>query len=536
MFHTISERKCCCMENKTIGMLHRIISFLLIFSMVITMIPYLPVNAETDSGIGIYNNVLTGSSDVYTDYKITLYQRTETPVYGDPDTPDIPTSYTYSYAEYRDSNNNPLPQDYLMTDSRGSIVYLNSDGTITLHQDRGVNFLDSPSFKQFLIDNNIGRVVIDLQNTETINNTPVKILEQYSVTNTGNGSDGEYDSTATGDPANEANIPSTREIYKINYTENPDTNEKYIDNESSYKFQEFKTTPLVDFDVSVKWRDTNTHRPPSGEVTFDISRTTDTVENPTYTPYTDYVGPSYTQVDSNNDTYTYGVPERDKNDTPYRYKAEENLPASGYDTYQIEALSDNSFQNYVLTTFECEFLWRDDAHSSEITKDSINAEFIKSHFELLDETDSSNISDILSTLDDSNISYDAETGKLTISGLVKITADGLAKVYSLKPKKPDGAAANALASIQVDDVKSNAYTGSADDEYLLYSINEGVNSNIVGKTYNGGKLTLTLTGKTEFKKQTKTAILFIFIVITEIQVLTNTTTEVVLMYILQRNV
>ena len=488
------------MENRTIGIYHRIISFILMLSMVITMIPYMPVNAtESMPGIGIYNNVLTGSNDIQTDYKVTVYKRIETPIY-DPDEPETVISYTYSYEEYKFDENNSFPQDYLLTDSGGSVVYLNSDGTITLRQDRGVNFLGNGAFRKFLMDNNIGRVVIDLQETETINNTPVKILEQYDVTNTGNGSEGQWDSTAAAtDPAQAENIP-TREIYMINYGESSDTHVKYIDGENDYKLQEFKTTPLIDFDVYVKWRDTNTHRPSSNSVSFYISRTTDTGENPTYTQYTDYVGPEYTSADSNNDVYTYSVPERDANDTAYHYKAEENLPTDdNYDSYKIETLSDNSFQNYVLTTFECTFDWKDTAHSSEITKDSINAEFIKSHFKLLDETDPSDISDILSTLDDSNISYDPSTRKLTINGLIKITSEGLAKVYSLKPKKPFDAQNDDPDTIAVSDVKANAYEGSADDKYLLSSVNEGVRSNIVDRTYNGGTLGLTLTGKTEFK-------------------------------------
>ena len=63
------------MENRTIGIYHRIISFILMLSMVITMIPYMPVNAtESMPGIGIYNNVLTGSNDIQTDYKVTVYK------------------------------------------------------------------------------------------------------------------------------------------------------------------------------------------------------------------------------------------------------------------------------------------------------------------------------------------------------------------------------------------------------------------------------------------------------------------------------
>ena len=61
------------MENRTIGIYHRIISFILMLSMVITMIPYMPVNAtESMQGIGIYNNVLTVSNDIQTDYKVTV--------------------------------------------------------------------------------------------------------------------------------------------------------------------------------------------------------------------------------------------------------------------------------------------------------------------------------------------------------------------------------------------------------------------------------------------------------------------------------
>lgn len=531
------------MKHTKVRLSNRVLAFLLTLAIMVTMMPYKSSVATGDSdtlgtGIGIVNNMMTDSNDIQNTYKVTFYKTTKTahpPTGGEGE-----TTYTYSYEAFQ------LTSEFSLVDQEGQTIYLESDGSIRMNKGQVVSFTDgnNSALENFLIANEITRIVIDFQAQEG----GAKAFEQYDSTTGFSGADNaDIDGlpSTTGDPAKEASIIS-REIYKINYSFDEVNKKNTIKDEDTYKLKQFNFTPMTDFDVNVQWRDTGSGRPEKEKITFTIERAE--VEGSTTSQYKAYTPEARTEVaaDSNNYLYTYKVPEYSADNKVYYYKAEnekkivtttDDPPVTqvvAINGYYISATDDSHFVNYSLREFQCDANWYDTAQAENIDKD-ISAAFIKSHFDLIDETDQNNPVNIFSfteaelenstlseedkefirntytqttktvtnpetseqttvtvyELPDSAIEY--KNNKLVISNLLEITSDGTAKIYSLKPKK---------TSIDVNDVDKkdgNAYSGSDVDSYLISSTNSGVRSNIVDRTYDGGALNLLLTGKTTFE-------------------------------------
>ena len=78
---------------------HRVIAFLLAWAIILTSLPYQRSEAQDDTqpnlnGIGIYNHVLTGQSDLQTVYHVKFYQTEEDTVTPATEPAVIGHSYT----------------------------------------------------------------------------------------------------------------------------------------------------------------------------------------------------------------------------------------------------------------------------------------------------------------------------------------------------------------------------------------------------------------------------------------------------------
>lgn len=528
-------------KYKGIGVHHRMAAFLLVLVMLFNLMPYQIFMAEDidKKGIGIYNHVMTDQNDLQTEYTVTFYRtvRHETQAAEEGQPPVV----TYEYVPVT------LSQEYELKADSDNTVFLDADGKILLEQEQIVDFTDSKNsaLRNFLINNQITRVVVDVSCNETRNGQIVKAYEQYSTSDGFSGVNAEYDSlpTTKDDPADAEVIPPTKKIYKINYHKD-EHNNTFIVSEDSYDIKQFDLTPMVDYDVFVQWRDTK--KPDNKSAMFDITRRNgesgaaayisgDGTDNTgtyggRYAGTDDTVTRTITEVDSNNTLYTYSVPEYSAEGNKYIYDAEEKK----IDDYYISKGENSHFTNYHLTDFSCDIKWNDFAHSSVIEK-KITPDFIISHFELLDETvygktynalkisedDLSNVTDeakefILHSGNYEEVTEDGKTyyvmksdnikykdGKIVISGLQEITSDGTAKIFSLKPKTEDD---ESVKEISVQDVTGktkseveNLYTGAKDDYYVPLATNTGVRSDVVDRAYNGAELSLTLTGKMTFE-------------------------------------
>lgn len=286
----------------------RAIAFLLTLIMLVTMMPYKSALANDDggiAGIGIKNNVLTAQNGLQTDYKITFYKLIETAVPPQEEGGEI--TYTYSYQAQT------LTSEMLLYDTAGNPVYLESDGSMRLNQGQTVNFLssspDNSVIKNYLINNQIARIVIQPTLKKSEGQKEIKIYEQYESSNGFSGSDSNIDNThsPTGDPAKDDQlIAGGADIYKLQYSYDNTNNVFFLVDRDDYYIKSINLTPMVDFDVDVQWRDTNKGRPDNDEVTFTIERTDDTLADPViYTKYTEADATRETEtVDSNNVTYT----------------------------------------------------------------------------------------------------------------------------------------------------------------------------------------------------------------------------------------
>lgn len=502
----------------------RLAAFFLVWTMLVTMIPPQLIGAADEvntTGIGIYNHVLTQLSGVQTNYQVKFYKLQTTP---DPPVEGQDPSYRYEEQS--------LPGEFQLTDSAGSIVYLSNSGGIQLESGRVLNFLDSNNsdLKSFLINNRIARIVITPQLKETLNVQEVKTFEQYSTTDGFSGSESNIDTanSPTGDPAKDTEITSVSKVYLLQYDENETDQRVTIHEESSYKVKQFDLTPMVDLDVHVQWRDTNSDRPNQNDVKFTISRAEgDSGSYEQYPPAnsSDTLSRTITVQDSNNIVYTYSVPEQAQNGTQFNYQAEEILPDIA--NYSITKVDATHFTNYSLRDFTSKIYWNDSAHSADITK-NINLDFIKSNFDLIDETDPDHPQNIPFSY--TSTEFDALTeaqnyvrdayekdaqgnyhlpmtyvektdsdGKkyyeLKFKNLFEITEDGTAKIYSIKQKTDQQKIdVSAVGTLSEDYAKNNG-----NDAYLVSAENTGVRSNIVDRAYDGGKLNFLLTGTTTFE-------------------------------------
>ena len=182
------------METKRINLSDRIVAFLLACTMIFTILPCPVINAEdVNYGIGIYNHILTEQSSTQTVYKIKLYRTQKTEVTPANEEEDEPAVYQYSYHEMF------LPGEYALQTNDNKTVYLASDGELILEKNQMVNFIDNANsdFKNYLIENQITRIVIDVQCHELRNGNNVKTYEQYTSQTGFSGEDADYEEPVT---------------------------------------------------------------------------------------------------------------------------------------------------------------------------------------------------------------------------------------------------------------------------------------------------------------------------------------------------
>ncbi len=570
-------------KNARIGLFDKITCFILVIAILFTSMPFRSKGEETPEyydGIGIYNHVLTSQQGVNSRFKLEFYHLVSDPVNPGPD--DV---VTYSYQKV------DLPGEYQFTDDSDQIVYLSVDGTTQIAQGKKVTFLDSSTpdsdpFKRFLKANQISRIVITPELTEIRDAAVVPVMEEYHSGDSTYDQNGYYsganstiDNTEkpAGDPAKDEAVKAKSKIYKLNYDGSGQLIYNYNDDTTSvteeYKLKQFDLTPMVELDVNVQWRDTNSGRPDSKTVGFDISRqpkgeTAESyiVDTPisalpggvlpddvnderyggTYANNDEIVLRTITKQDSNNDVYTYLVPEQSVDGKAYDYTAAEKLTDSA--NYSITAVNKTSFTNYSLKDFTCKVNWLDGAHDNEYTNKEGDItktpekilDFIKNNFELIDETDPEHPINILSVtaakfdaLTDTSLkeyiqntydkvtdannnvtgynipadffSYEAKTddnGKtyyeLSVKKLLEITADGTARIYSMKQKTVQGNSEPQPLPVTALD-SSASYADHESDTYKITATNEGVKSDIVDRAYEGGELNMLLTGTTTFE-------------------------------------
>ena len=532
--------------RKRVRLHHRVISFLMVWVLLLTMMPYKSAGADDSvdlNGVGIYNNILTDQSGVTAEYKIELYKLKQ-----EPENPPEGIIPDYSYEKIT-----VLPAEYSLRDSNNSIVYLNPDGSLELEQGRTLKLFDENNspFKTLLINNRIARIVITPQLEENIDGTQVKVLEQYPTVDGYSGSKSAVDldtsNPPTGDPAEDSIITSKSKVYLLDYVVNANTGAVSINEvpDNPYKLKQFDLTPMVDLDVYVQWRDTNNARPAAEDVSFDISRAerTDPNTDPTdYSPYPplpedpeaqpETLGRTIITQDSNNIKYTFSVPEKSENGNAFVYKAEEHLPDGA--KYSTSAVDNTHFVNYSLRDFTVKVNWLDSAHADEITK-NIDLNFIKEHFELIDETEPDRIVEIklsytpeeYQALTDEQkayvsraytavkegdtilrydipMTYEDNDGdgkmELTFQNLFEITSDGSARTYSIRQKVPSGSSeASPIPVSEVGSLTPGYDSTKGDDAYMVYAVNTGVRSNIVDRAYHGSEMNLLLTGSDTFE-------------------------------------
>ena len=142
------------------------------------------------------------------------------------------------------------------------------------------------------------------------------------------------------------------------------------------------------------------------------------------------------EVDSNNVRYTYSVPEYSSDNHKYTYEADEK-PVSDY---FIDVGTDSRFTNYHLTDFSCKVNWGDSGLPESVHK-SIDAQFIASHFELLDETVDGYVYDALKVRasDLEAEGFPEETKKFIQSTYTSVTETGMTyyKVSDTILNQPD---------------------------------------------------------------------------------------------------
>ncbi len=522
-----------------IGIPHKVIAFMLVWAILLTSLPYRRSQAEDRAtpdlnGIGIYNHILTEQSGLQTMYNLQFYQ---TKVYEvQPAQGDTPAVMGEKYVPF------VLGEEFLLHDTSGNAVYLESDGKMLLEQNQIVKFTETatPAFRQFLIDHKITRISFNVECHQMRDGQDAEVYKQY--------------------PSPNESVPSAEQIYDIEY----DSETNLIVAESSYDVKQYDLTPIVDYDVHVQWRDTNNRRPDSTNVLFDITRTQPEHESESYisavpqqsgethsasyggtyagTDPAESVHRTITEIDSNHILYTYGVPECASDGSKYTYETVRAsiVPDENADNnYYILKEDSNSFTNYHLTDFSCKVNWKDYAHN-DLNK-QITPAFIRSHFEFLDETIEDHPYNAFivnqATLNEewfpeetrsfieANYDYDEATGcyvmkddhiryvteedgttKIVIDGLQEITADGTAKTYALKPMTETIVGQEVIKPIPVHQVAAvdfeqaeSLYTGASVDGYIPSATNTGVRSNVVDKVYDGAELNLLLTGKTTFE-------------------------------------
>lgn len=460
----------------------RIISVILILAMLVTsnsLLLHVFSSEALPVGVGIYNHVLTSEDNGSAKYVLRFYR--------------------HSYA---DGTANPVafPHEMQISGSKylspNSVSSPNDSAYIYLDKDEQIVFSESPAFIKFCRENQVDEVEISYEYGR-LNQQETSVLYSEKVQ-----SFIFWEKVTSINPFTGQIITRWRPTYASG--DNPFAN-------MTEHIKEYDSTPMTTFTVEQNWRDRGTGRPGVDEVHFDIYQDNAMLlDHDTAVLNTDLGTYEYTVSDnnvysgsykayleaeaSNSSTYLYeySVPECAPDGHAYSYSSQQIFPESYEDSYIQGEHPDNDPDRYLsigLTQFSFDLKWADSYDHS--ARPTVNADFIKSYFTLYKKVGDTEEAvpfwpDGIS--DEEIADYFTVSGNtVTIKRLEDIKADGTANEYVLKLKD----------DIETIPIKQSARKADpVNDYYAVKSENTGLHTSEIDKTYDGGEIRLTLTGKT----------------------------------------
>ena len=467
--------------------------------------------AAGSAGMGVYNRVLTDTGDANVTFR--LYFVKGIPTY------DEDGNQVFSEAEPYDPVYDyelvSLPQFLQIGD-----YTLNADGTITLPNETGVNFLESLEFEEFLEDNNIVGVYIGFD-TEA-NREAVMVDSSVQYRNL-------YVPYPTEEQSDQGDL--------IYYYVSENNWHLYNYRDSSMKVSTFTSTKVSPIIVARTWRDRGVNRGTPGKSDFIVKKVVNGTMSDVGSPYT---GAAYFELNNENSNlylYEYYLPEYSlpaalnyygnpisgaydttAEATAYEYAVVSRLTADEYH-YHVYETGENTLvslaygdtvpfnstaQQYQLTSIgltalEFTIEWLDAAKPAakgSLSDPADAADFknyLTHNFTLRDETGATvafSANDILLTDNEDG------TWSVKITGLTEIADNNTAKVYELAPNTATDS--DHLLPLVVNTNEDEQDDDASGDGYLMKANNLGVNSSETGKVYQGGEMSLLLSGRQDY--------------------------------------
>lgn len=439
--------------------------------------------AAAPFGIGVINNIYAGSGqEVTAQYKLTFY------VGGTP----VSAPYPEMYLNGKDT-------------SEENKVFFAADGTFLIKGGNSVNFMQSGDFNNFVDSHNIDKITIELTNS-TDNDF---LLYSIDVGNSSSVDTNAGSKTVTyniprsetvsrerldefGDPIidEETGEPLTEEVsVPIPFAPNTEGNPYNENTEGHYDLAqaEYEMTVMTDFNVNAVWFDRGVDRP--NDLSFTVTRSLNGTDDP------DFVQPSATtaHLTSNNDVYSYHVPQFAPGGAEYTYSSAENPISNSNYKVEPDANAPATYNYILLRSFDCYIKWYTGSDSAD-AYDPSQADIYKylKNFRFIDQAnDPANNTEI--ELFDANgdpnyeIEYTTdENGKhmLSIKGLEYLTPDRTAKTYYLEPiTTADGGYYDAT-----NHTLPRSGSGDTNPTWTIEAKNDGVYSNNTEKVFQGATL------------------------------------------------
>ncbi len=440
----------------------------------------LPISVFADAstqGVGIYNHVMTTQDATDTKYVVRFYKK------GGTEAVAIPNEMEISGSKY-------------LTPAAGNaaVIYLSKDETI--------DFRNSTYFREFVKTNQIDQITITYEAGE-LNQKQTSLLY------------GENTQTYKfwyNETVGEGAEQHTELCSHLDYTkDNPF--EGYSDVVKTYNSTTMKEVP-----VEQTWRDRGNPaiRPQITDITFDIYQNaalyidelTGSTNTGTQYEYTitdsSVAGGSYKvylEMDAANSStylYTYTVPEYAENGQQYSYSSVQADKASTLkpnDYIEEDTGKDDHYLAVGLTDFNYTMKWAD-AYDNK-ARPEVTAQFINENFTLYRKIDATT-SEVIQ-VDPANIVITANAGgvnAVSIKKLEDINENGTANEYYLALKNQDKRL-NINADANLADKTTDA-NGLTKDYYAVKSENIGLHVDDIVNTYEGGEISLRLTGTTDF--------------------------------------
>lgn len=421
----------------------------------------------TQTGVGIYNHVMTSAAAAQTEYYLRFYKT------GEDGTDQL----------VKPEADMEIGSELLKrTDSSDT----NNSATISMGKDMTLIFSDNAAFKSFVKENEINRIVIeyktgmlDLMETSLLYSAAQQV---YDLTLEGNQLDYESDDPFAG-----------VSLYPV----------------------EFDSTLMTDFTVEQEWRDRgDTNRPDIAEVTFDIMQGTEQSDpvgtyitgkgtgaegDPSLYYYVvgsgDEAYKVYRRTEKKSSTlyqYHYTLPETDAHGNPYVYSSVQDFAEIFSEDHYVDGTDGSKQDHYLavgLTEFQFDMTWAD--AYDRTARPAITAQYIRDNFSLWNKNTGTEVDFLPEDADWSDyieITDGADGTHVRIMRLEDINAGGTANEYYLKRKN------NELTL----PVSPDAELASQSDCYVMKSENPGLHVNETDQTYDNGELQLLLTGTTDF--------------------------------------